>query len=223
MPMGRLHRPLAAWIGDMDLVPHLASVLREGAIDVEVRFGDAGRVRRAKRPQGGDPADGRRASARWSRPRCAIRAGRPGRREIGCFLPPKGARSPRMNFDEATESRPDGGRRSCRGRRFACPKGLHQDLWLPDERLRLAAHGRCAGRERLCRDRGDRRGRSGAPQHLPHPREGGGKGLFRARPHPPAEAGARARRPRNDDRRRRLRRAGRGPGDPARARRSSTW
>ena len=39
MPMGRLHRPLAAWIGDIDLVPHLASVLREGAIDVEVRFG----------------------------------------------------------------------------------------------------------------------------------------------------------------------------------------
>ena len=39
MPMGRLHRRLAAWIGDMDLVPHLASVLREGAMDVEVRFG----------------------------------------------------------------------------------------------------------------------------------------------------------------------------------------
>jgi 1-acyl-sn-glycerol-3-phosphate acyltransferase len=39
MPMGRLHRRLAAWIGDMDLVPHLASVLREGAMDVDVRFG----------------------------------------------------------------------------------------------------------------------------------------------------------------------------------------
>ncbi len=32
-----------------------------------------------------------------------------------------------------------------------------------------------------------------------------------------------ARRPRNDDRRRRLRRAGRGRGDPARARRRSIW
>ena len=40
MPMGRLHRPLAAWIGDSDLVPHLLSMLREGAIDVEVRFGE---------------------------------------------------------------------------------------------------------------------------------------------------------------------------------------
>jgi 1-acyl-sn-glycerol-3-phosphate acyltransferase len=39
MPMGRLHRPLATWIGDSDLVPHLLSILREGAIDVEVRFG----------------------------------------------------------------------------------------------------------------------------------------------------------------------------------------
>jgi len=39
MPMSRLHRPLATWIGDSDLVPHLLSILREGAIDVEVRFG----------------------------------------------------------------------------------------------------------------------------------------------------------------------------------------
>jgi lyso-ornithine lipid O-acyltransferase len=39
MAMGRQHRPLAAWIGDMDLVPHLASMLREGAIDVDVHYG----------------------------------------------------------------------------------------------------------------------------------------------------------------------------------------
>jgi lyso-ornithine lipid O-acyltransferase len=55
MPMGRLHRPLAAWIGDMDLVPHLASVLREGAIDVEVRFGA---------PVEFDPASDRKAVTR---------------------------------------------------------------------------------------------------------------------------------------------------------------
>ena len=40
MPMGRLHRSLAAWIGDMDLVPHLAALLRDGAIDVELHFGE---------------------------------------------------------------------------------------------------------------------------------------------------------------------------------------
>jgi len=41
MPMGRQHRQLAAWIGDSELVPHLFSLIGEGAIDVEVRFGAA--------------------------------------------------------------------------------------------------------------------------------------------------------------------------------------
>jgi 1-acyl-sn-glycerol-3-phosphate acyltransferase len=40
MPMGRQHRPIAAWIGDQDLVPHLSSLLSEGGIDVEVHFGE---------------------------------------------------------------------------------------------------------------------------------------------------------------------------------------
>jgi 1-acyl-sn-glycerol-3-phosphate acyltransferase len=40
LPMGRRHRGLVSWIGDQDLVPHLAAVLREGAIDVEVHFGE---------------------------------------------------------------------------------------------------------------------------------------------------------------------------------------
>jgi len=39
IPMGRQHREIAAWYGDMDLVPHLMRVLREGAIDVTVAFG----------------------------------------------------------------------------------------------------------------------------------------------------------------------------------------
>ena len=52
MPMGRQHRPLAAWIGDSDLVPHFGAMLREGAIDVEMHFGepiefDAGSDRKA--------------------------------------------------------------------------------------------------------------------------------------------------------------------------------
>ncbi len=40
MPMGRHHRPLAAWIGDQDLWPHIRQLLREGGIDVEVTFGE---------------------------------------------------------------------------------------------------------------------------------------------------------------------------------------
>lgn len=38
LPMGRSHRPLAAWYGDMDLAPHLMAILRQGALDVEVTF-----------------------------------------------------------------------------------------------------------------------------------------------------------------------------------------
>ena len=40
MPMGRQHRTLAAWIGDTDLIPHFMALLREGAIDVDVTFGE---------------------------------------------------------------------------------------------------------------------------------------------------------------------------------------
>ncbi|WP_412535300.1 lysophospholipid acyltransferase family protein [Mesorhizobium sp. BAC0120] len=40
MPMGRQHRTLAAWIGDAELVPHLGTLLMEGAIDVDVHFGE---------------------------------------------------------------------------------------------------------------------------------------------------------------------------------------
>ena len=41
MPMGRYHRPIAAWPGDVALGPSLAGVLKEGAIDVDVCFGEA--------------------------------------------------------------------------------------------------------------------------------------------------------------------------------------
>ncbi len=40
MAMGRYFRPIASWPGDVELLPHLKGVLREGAIDVEVRFGE---------------------------------------------------------------------------------------------------------------------------------------------------------------------------------------
>ena len=41
MPMGRRGRPLAAWIGDTELAPHAAALLSEGAVDVELHFGEA--------------------------------------------------------------------------------------------------------------------------------------------------------------------------------------
>jgi lyso-ornithine lipid O-acyltransferase len=38
LPMGRENRPLFAWYGDMDLVPHLWEALKAGPIDVVVEF-----------------------------------------------------------------------------------------------------------------------------------------------------------------------------------------
>ncbi|TGQ65033.1 MAG: 1-acyl-sn-glycerol-3-phosphate acyltransferase [Mesorhizobium sp.] len=40
VPLGRRHRPIAAWIGDEDLVPHLKVLMAEGALDAEVHFGE---------------------------------------------------------------------------------------------------------------------------------------------------------------------------------------
>ena len=39
VPLGRRHRPISAWIGDEDLMPHLKVLMAEGALDVEVHFG----------------------------------------------------------------------------------------------------------------------------------------------------------------------------------------
>jgi 1-acyl-sn-glycerol-3-phosphate acyltransferase len=41
LPMGRAYLPYAAWYGDMDLMPHLLDLLKLGAIEVEISFGQA--------------------------------------------------------------------------------------------------------------------------------------------------------------------------------------
>lgn len=40
LAMGRQHRHLVAWYGDMDLMPHLWSLMKEGAIDVAITYGE---------------------------------------------------------------------------------------------------------------------------------------------------------------------------------------
>ncbi|MCG6114264.1 MAG: 1-acyl-sn-glycerol-3-phosphate acyltransferase [Mesorhizobium sp.] len=40
IPLGRLERTRYAWIGDQTLAPHLFMLLKGGAVDVEVRFGE---------------------------------------------------------------------------------------------------------------------------------------------------------------------------------------
>ena len=38
MPMGRENRPLFAWYGDMEMVPHLWEAILAGPLDVVVQF-----------------------------------------------------------------------------------------------------------------------------------------------------------------------------------------
>ena len=67
MPMGRENRPLFAWYGDMEMVPHLWEALKAGPLDVVVQFHEPfsldqmdrkalaapGRRHRARRPGDG--------------------------------------------------------------------------------------------------------------------------------------------------------------------------
>jgi len=40
VPMGRQHRPLVAWYGDLDFMPHIKAFIAHGAVDVVVSYGD---------------------------------------------------------------------------------------------------------------------------------------------------------------------------------------
>jgi 1-acyl-sn-glycerol-3-phosphate acyltransferase len=40
MPMGRQHRPVIAWYGDLDFIPHIRSLMDRGAVDAVVTFGE---------------------------------------------------------------------------------------------------------------------------------------------------------------------------------------
>ena len=40
IPMGRQHRPLAAWYGDLDFMPHIRAFIARGAIDAVLSYGE---------------------------------------------------------------------------------------------------------------------------------------------------------------------------------------
>jgi 1-acyl-sn-glycerol-3-phosphate acyltransferase len=40
IPMGRQHRPLVAWYGDIDFMPHIKAFVAKGAIDAVVSYGE---------------------------------------------------------------------------------------------------------------------------------------------------------------------------------------
>lgn len=55
LPLCRAQRPLVAWYGAMDLLPHLGTLLRRGAVDAVVTWGE---------PLDCPPASGRKAATR---------------------------------------------------------------------------------------------------------------------------------------------------------------
>ena len=40
IPMGRQHRPLVAWYGDLDFIPHIKALIARGAVDAVVSYGE---------------------------------------------------------------------------------------------------------------------------------------------------------------------------------------
>jgi 1-acyl-sn-glycerol-3-phosphate acyltransferase len=40
LPMGRHHRPIVAWYGDLDFMPHIKEFIRRGAVDAVVTWGE---------------------------------------------------------------------------------------------------------------------------------------------------------------------------------------
>jgi len=40
VPMGRQHRPLVAWYGDLDFMPHIRTFIARGAVDAVVSYGE---------------------------------------------------------------------------------------------------------------------------------------------------------------------------------------
>jgi 1-acyl-sn-glycerol-3-phosphate acyltransferase len=101
MPAGRQHRPQLAWYGGMDMLPHLGNILRRGAIDVIVTWGE---------PLSSAEASDRKALSRQleiqvrrltaaalRQPHCACaglrRLAAPAPRKGGFALPQKGGKS----------------------------------------------------------------------------------------------------------------------------------
>ena len=62
IPMGRQHRPLVAWYGDLDFMPHIRAFIARGAVDAVVSYGEPIAADGSGRPQGDDQTAGRRGA-----------------------------------------------------------------------------------------------------------------------------------------------------------------
>ena len=62
IPMGRQHRPLVAWYGDLDFMPHIKAFIARGAVDAVVSYGE---------PVAADGSADRKAMTKRWKARCA--------------------------------------------------------------------------------------------------------------------------------------------------------
>ncbi len=210
LPLGRYHQARAAWPGDIPLGPHLMTFIAGGAYDVEVVFGEAGdfaldtprkKIADITAPPGSRRLRQRHPDApdRAATGRCLIAA-------------PRACRTRAMNELPKPESlAADGNQRKVFIKTYGCQMNVYdmRSAW----RDALAADGYAAtGRHRRGRPR-----RSSTPAisaRRPPRRSIPQLGRIRKLKDERAQG-----RPRDDGRRRRLRRAGRGRGDPRAARR----
>ena len=86
IPMGRQHRPLVAWYGDLDFMPHIKAFIEQGAVDAVVTYGEPVAADARHGPQGDDANAWK---ARCARLLAAALRGRPlavRRRRLAAFI-----------------------------------------------------------------------------------------------------------------------------------------
>ena len=211
IPMGRQHRPLVAWYGDLDFMPHIKALIARGAVDAVVSYRRAGPGRRRRRPQGHDQNAGRRgarvtaAAARPPRPaQAGAAAGRLKIATKSTIWIGATNRGPAVRlaarFARNGMSKP----RKVHVKSFGCQMNVYDS----------ASHGGHAGARRLRRDRDAPEDADLVILNTCHIREKAAEKVYseigRIRVHQGRSRGAR---PRHADRGRRLRGAGRRRGD----------
>ena len=67
IPMGRQHRPLVAWYGDLDFMPHIRAFIARGAVDAVVSYGEPAIADGQRRPQGHGEIAGKRGARAHTR------------------------------------------------------------------------------------------------------------------------------------------------------------